>query len=203
VLAYSAPAFTAILGWRLFREKLNPFKVGVILACILGCALVAGAFNPAVWQLNPLGLTAGLISGGLFAVYNLMGKYAYQRGMNSWTTLTYAFGIATLFLLAYNLVPSLARGSGMVGDLAWLGSNLPAWGLLILLGIGPTIGGYGLYTLSLAYLPMSVASLIATLEPAFTTLLAYLLLNEQMSLPQVIGSAVILGSVLLLRLREG
>jgi drug/metabolite transporter (DMT)-like permease len=91
----------------------------------------------------------------------------------------------------------------MVGDLAWLGSNLPAWGLLILLGIGPTIGGYGLYTLSLAYLPMSVASLIATLEPAFTTLLAYLLLNEQMSLPQVIGSAVILGSVLLLRLREG
>ena len=203
VLAYSAPAFTAILGWWLLREKLNALKVGVVVACILGCALVAGAYDPAVWQLNPLGLTAGLISGVLFAVYNLMGKYANQRGLNSWTTLLYAFGIATLFLLAYNVIPNLVGGRGVVGDLTWLGGNLAGWGVLLLLGVGPTIGGYGLYTLSLSYLPMSVASLIATLEPAFTALLAYLLLNEQMAPLQVIGSAIILGSVLLLRLREG
>jgi drug/metabolite transporter (DMT)-like permease len=43
VLAYSAPAFTALLGWRLFGERLGWFKAGVILASILGCALVSGA----------------------------------------------------------------------------------------------------------------------------------------------------------------
>jgi len=203
VLAYSAPAFTAVLGWWLLREKLSPLKVGVVIACILGCALVAGAYDPAAWQLNPLGLITGLVSGGLFAAYNLMGKYANQRGLNSWSTLLYAFGIAMLFLLAYNVVPSLASGRGLVGDLGWLGGSLPGWGVLLLLGIGPTIGGYGLYTLSLSYLPMSVASLIATLEPAFTAILAYFLLNEQMAPPQVMGSAVIIGSVLILRLREG
>jgi len=202
VLAYSAPAFTALLGWRLFGEPLGWVKAGIILTSMLGCALVSGAHDPAVWSFNPLGIITGLLSGILFAVYSLMGKKTSQRGWNSWSTLMYAFGIATLFLLAFHLTNALVTGGEPVKDLLWLGNSLAGWGVLLLLGLGPTIGGYGLYTLSLSYLPMSVASLVATLEPAFTTLLAYLFLAERMTPAQVAGSLMILGSVLILRLRD-
>lgn len=197
VMAYSAPAYTALLGWRLFNEKLGWLKVAVILASILGCALVAGAFDPTAWRLNVAGVFTGLFSGLMFAVYNLMGKFADRRGLNSWTTLMYAFGFATLFLFAYNVA------FGSVSELLWLGGAASGWLVLILLGIGPTIGGYGLYTLSLSYLPMTVASLIATLEPAFTAALAYFFLGERMTLPQLLGSALILAGVIILRLWEG
>lgn len=203
VLAYSAPAFTALLGWRLFAEKIGGFKLFIILSCILGCALVSGAYDLAAWQLNLLGVATGLLSGLMFAFYNLMGKTANHRNLNSWSTLMYAFGIATLFLFLYNLANGIAFGRDPFEDLTWLGNSLGGWGLLALLGLGPTIGGYGLYTLSLSYLPMNVASLVATMEPAFTAILAYLLLAERLTPPQLFGSALILGSVILLRLKEG
>lgn len=195
VLAYSAPAYTAVLGWRLFQEKLGWLKIAVVTASILGCALVAGALDPAAWQVNGLGIFTGILSGLLFSAYSLMGKCADRRALNSWSTLMYAFGFATLFLLAYNLF------GGAFGDLLWLGGAWTGWAVLALLGVGPTIGGYGLYTLSLSYLPMSVASLIATLEPAMTALLAFFLLGERLGAAQLLGSALILFSVIVLRLR--
>ncbi|MCJ7739068.1 MAG: DMT family transporter, partial [Anaerolineae bacterium] len=45
VLAYSSPAFTALAGRFLWREKLDKLKLGAILLSILGCVLVSGAYN--------------------------------------------------------------------------------------------------------------------------------------------------------------
>jgi drug/metabolite transporter (DMT)-like permease len=61
------------------------------------------------------------------------------------------------------------------------------------------IGGYGLYTVSLAYLPASVANLIATLEPTMTAALAHFLLGETFTPPQVAGGLLVLSGVVILR----
>jgi drug/metabolite transporter (DMT)-like permease len=82
-----------------------------------------------------------------------------------------------------------------------LGDSLVDW--MVLLGLViPTIGGYGLYTVSLGYLPVSVANLIATLEPALTAIWAYLLLDERLTPPQIAGSLLIITGVLLLRVNS-
>jgi drug/metabolite transporter (DMT)-like permease len=73
----------------------------------------------------------------------------------------------------------------------------------LLLAIGPTLAGFGLYTVSLGYLPASVANLVATLEPVMTAILAYVLLDEQLNGVQLAGSALIIASVILLRVYEG
>ena len=86
--------------------------------------------------------------------------------------------------------------------LLWLGDSTDGWGVLALLAVGPTIGGFGLYTVSLTYLPASVANLIATLEPAMTAILAYFFLGEQLNSPQLAGSGLILAGVVLLRILE-
>lgn len=202
VLVYSSPAVTAIVGWRLFGERLDRVMVAAILLSISGCVLVAGAYDPALWKLNTLGIITGLLSGLAFASYSLMGKASALRQINPWSTLLVGFAWATLFLFALNRLP-LGREAGMTTtNLWWLGNSLPGWGALLLLAIGPTIGGYGMYTISLGYLPSSVANLIATLEPVLTAILAYLLLAERMSSIQIFGSILIITGVVLLRLQE-
>jgi drug/metabolite transporter (DMT)-like permease len=206
VLAYSSAAFTAVLGWRVFGERLGAVKIIAVSLSLLGCVFVSGAYSPAAWGLNPLGIITGLLSGLAFAGYSLMGKAASERRIYPWTTLLYTFGFAACFLLAYNLLQGLlpaSIGGGAPANLLWLGTAWTGWLVLVALAVGPTVGGYGLYTVSLTYLPASVANLIATLEPAMTASLAYILLGERLSVPQLIGSALIIGGVIVLRLSEG
>jgi 8-oxo-dGTP pyrophosphatase MutT (NUDIX family) len=86
--------------------------------------------------------------------------------------------------------------------LFWLGDAYQGWLVLVLLAVGPTIGGFGLYTVSLNYLSASVANIIATLEPVMTGVQAYFLLGERFTLPQWIGSFLIVAGVIVLRLKE-
>jgi drug/metabolite transporter (DMT)-like permease len=117
--------------------------------------------------------------------------------------LFYSFGFAALILLVYNLVPGLLPAASSRTNFFWLGNAWQGWAVLAALAVGPTIGGYGLYTVSLTYLPASVANLIATLEPAMTACLAYMFLGERLSGPQLVGSLLIIGGVIILRLSEG
>lgn len=202
VLAYSSAAFTAILGWRLFSERLGPHKILAVIFSLAGCVFVSGAFNPSVWQVNPLGVLTGVLSGLAFAGYSLMGKSASRRGVNPWTTLLYSFTFAVPLILLYNLTYAwLPPGLG-TPNLLWLGGSLAGWGILIFLAVGPTIGGFGLYTVSLTTLPASVANLIATLEPVMTAGLAFILLGERFSATQWVGGALIISGVVMLRLSE-
>ena len=205
VLAYCSAGFTALLGWWLLKESLGWAKLLAVALCLGGCVLVSGALNPAAWRVNLLGIITGILSGLFYAIYSLMGRSAAQRGLNPWSTLVYTFGFAAIFLLAFNL---LGRGflPGAITrprDFLWLGNAWAGWGILFLLAMGPTLAGYGLYNVSLTYLPSSVANLIVSLEPAFTAAIAYFLLGERLTWMQVGGSLLILSGVVFLRIYEG
>jgi drug/metabolite transporter (DMT)-like permease len=203
VLAYSSVAFTAVLGWWLLQERLGPLKGLAVALSLLGCVFVSGAYDVSAWQVNTPGIVAGVLTGLAYAGYTLMGRRAAQRGLNPWTTLLYSFGFALPFLLFYNLIPGWLPEGVASTQLLWLGSALGGWLVLIILGVGPTAGGFGLYTISLSYLPASVVNIIATLEPVMTATMAFLLLGERFTSPQWIGSALIIAGVVVLRLSEG
>jgi DME family drug/metabolite transporter len=197
VLVYSSPAFTALLARIFFGERLGPVRLLALAASFAGCVLVAKADDPGRWALNAPGIVAGLLSSVSFAGYSVMGKVASRRGIDPWTITAYSFAVAALALLplAYLTLPA----GGPQGSLLSLGASWPAW-LLLLLLVVPTLGGYGLYTVSLGYLPVATANIIATLEPILTTLWAHLLLGESLDLPQTLGGALIVGSVVFLQL---
>jgi drug/metabolite transporter (DMT)-like permease len=205
VLAYCSTAFTALLGWWLLKERLSWAKLLAVILCLGGCVLVSEAIDPAVWRTNLVGILTGVLSGLCYAVYSLMGRSASQRGLNPWSTLIYTFGFAGGFLLAVNLLP----GNPIPGvaahpmDLFWLGDALAGWGVLLLLAAGPTVMGFGLYNVSLSYLPSSVVNLIVTLEPVFTAITAYFLLGERLSWVQITGSLLVLTGVIFFRIYEG
>jgi len=199
VLAFSSPAMTAILSKLIFKEKFNRIKILSIVLSLLGTFLVSGAHDPANWRVNPLGITFGLFTGLFFAFYNLEGKRASDQSIDSWTALLYSFSIAAVFLLLFNLGVDGFSGKPLLSDMLWLGDSASAWGILLFLAIAPTLGGFGLYTLSLRYLAPTVANLIATLEPALTSIWAYFLLREQLNAVQWLGSVMVFTGVILLR----
>ncbi len=204
VLVYSSAAFTAILGRWFLHEHLGWGKAVAILLSLGGCLLVSEALKPGIWSLNMVGILTGIISGLGFAVYTLMGRSASQRGLNPWTTLLYTFSFAAIFLLVFNLLPGseILENASHPGDLLWLGDALAGWLILLALAAGPTLAGFGLYNSSLSYLPSSVVNLIVTLEPVFTALIAYFLLQERLNGIQIFGSSLILIGVAVLRLTE-
>jgi drug/metabolite transporter (DMT)-like permease len=204
VLVYSSAAFTALLGRWLLKENLGWIKAGVVVVSLAGCVLVAGALDLSAWSANGLGVTAGIASGLTYAAYSLMGRTASQRGLNPWATVLYTFGLAAVFLLIMNILPidGIPGKASELSDLLWLGSQFSGWALLFILSAGPTVMGFGLYNVSLGYLPSSVANLILTTEPVFTTVSAYLLLGERLTAVQLLGGSMILGGVIVLRLSE-
>lgn len=202
VLAYGSTGFTAILAWWLFREPLTLPKIGAVIFSLGGCALVANAFAPQAWQVAPGGIIVGLLSGLMFALYTLAGKETARREINAWAALLYSFAFAAVFLFIFNLIPGLPGGAGGTGAL-FPHLDMTGWLLLVGLAWGPTILGYGLYNLSLNYLPASISNLLATLEPPLTAIQAYFLLGERLSGIQLIGSALVVAAVVLVRLTEG
>lgn len=202
VFAFSSPAFTAILSHWILKERITPVKLISIFLSIVGIALISSAFDSSSWQAGALGIFFGLATGLAFAGYNLMGKTASNRGVDSWTTLLYSFGLATIFLFLFNVISDLAFAKPLLGEMLWLKDSLPGWGLLLLLGIGPTLIGFGLYTLSLDYLPATVSNLIATLEPILTAIWAFFIFGELLSSIQIFGGLLVFVGVILLRLRD-
>ena len=202
VLAFSSPAMTAILSRMVFKEQFNRVKITSIVLSLIGTVLVSGAHDPSMWRLNPAGIIFGLLTGLFFAFYNLEGKAAADKHIDSWTALLYSFGTAGVFLFFFNVSFNILSGETSFANFFWLGNSAAGWGILFLLGVVPTLGGFGLYTLSIRYLSPTVANLIATLEPALTAIWAYLFLNEILVGAQLIGSLILFAGIILLRIGE-
>jgi DME family drug/metabolite transporter len=191
VLVYTGPAFVSIAAHWLFHEPLTRLKVLAVVLSLAGCILITGAYDPTQLQLNSLGILCGVGVGVGFAFYSLFGKLSAPH-YSPWTATVYSFGLGAFFLLLTQRPTQLfSMGNASLG-----------WLTLFVLGAGPTLAGFALYTVSLRYLPVSVASLIATLEPVITAIMAFFLLGERLSTVQAVGALLIVFGVITLR-REG
>lgn len=189
VLIYISPAFVAIFAWRFLHEKIGRNKLVALVLTIAGCVLVARAYDLSQIQLNLLGLGAGVGSGLTFATYSLIGRVVTRR-YSPWTSIFYAFLFGALFLLPVALLGTEFVPSQIAFD---------GWLVLIFLALGPTLGGFGAYTIGLSHLPASVASILAAFEPVTTAIVAYFVFGEMLDPLQLLGAGLILWGVVMLR----
>jgi DME family drug/metabolite transporter len=191
VLVYIQPAIVALISYRFLNESLDRTKITALILALAGMVMVSRAYEVANVNLNWVGIATGFGSGFTWATYALMGRYTTRR-YSAWTSLFYAFFFGALFLLPLQF---------FVHDLFALRGSPDGVGLLFFLALGPTLGGFALYTIGLSHLPASVATIIGTLEPVISVVLAYLLFGEVMNVIQVVGAGLILWSVIMLRPR--
>ncbi len=194
VLLYSSAGFTALLAHWWFQESLGTPKALAVVFSLGGCVLVSGAYTPAQWHLHAAGLAWGLASGLMFAAYSLGGRAASRRGLDPWTTLFWAFGVASVLLAGLNAALESA---------VWLPRlSLTGWSMLVVLALFPTLLGFVAYNAALVFLEASVVNLLATLEPVMTALMAAAFLGEHLTVMQMGGSALILLGMVLVQLER-
>lgn len=186
VLAYSSPAFTVLLSRPILHEPFTGRKMAAVGLSLIGCVLVVKAYSPEMWQVNPVGILVGLGTGMAFGMYTVAGRWSSKRFPNAWTVTAYGF------LFAAGGLALTQRPDTLFTMREWSG-----WAILAVLAFGPSLIGFGLYTLSMRYVQASVASLIASLEPALTAIMAVFFLGEILTGWQWLGAGLILAAVVL------
>ncbi len=188
VVQCNAPIFVTIMAWFLFGEKITLRKVIAVVLAAVGTILVSGISSVNEWKILPLGLLIALGSAITYGSLSLFGK-KLRGDYNAWTIMFYMFMFGTIALFFVQL--------GRPDPFPVFLSVLPLFAGFVLIS---TILGFGLYTTSLKHLPASVASITATAEIFFASILAYFFLQERMDLWQIIGSVLIIAGVILVSL---
>ncbi len=155
------------------------------------------AYDPAVLRISWLGAVVGLLTVLTHTVYVLMGQ-RNAPSISPWTTLAYTMTFGSLTLAALALAADRIAPAGR--SYLWAIEAPDAWATLAIIAIGPTLGGYALFTQSLRYIPGKVAGLISVIEAPVATLIAVTLLGERLDALQVVGMGMILVAVVLPRL---
>lgn len=182
VLVCLTPIWVGLLEGVVLREVPHrSFWVGVGLA-VAGIALMLGVMGtglgaPPTWE----GDGAALLGGVLAASYLVTSRAVRPRvAIGPYGALL--FGGAALWLL-----PGVAAaGFPMIGWSAW------TWGIVALMALGPQLLGHLGLNYAVRYVPAARVSALILLEPVGAALLAALVLDENPTRDEMVGSAVVL-----------
>jgi len=156
----------------------------------LGTVLVASGSSSIVLGGDLRGLAFGLLAGAATAVYVLAGKRALVT-YDAKTAVFYSFLFGALALSTLRIL--------QLGPAFNLGRSVML--IVLVIAVVPTLLGYGTFTYSLRFIEAGRASIASSIEPAVAIYIAYLFLGEAPNLTQLVGSALIIVSVVLLQLK--
>jgi drug/metabolite transporter (DMT)-like permease len=194
VFEMTAPVFIALYVWLVRREKVRSRLWLALLLSLSGLVLVAQ-----VWQdggsLDPVGVGAALIAALCLATYYLMG----ERGTvtRDPVALTcWSFVAAALFWAAaapwwqFDASVLAERVPVSIGAL-----ELPLWVLVAWIVVLGAMVPFALSIAALRHLHPTAAGLVATVEPVFASIVAWLWLEQVLTGWQVAGGVVVLTGI--------
>ena len=188
VLMYTAPIYVTSVSIAFLGEKFSKLKIASISLMLVGCALVSGIVGGL--KFDAIGILLGVLSGIVYAAYNVLTKIALKRGLSAVTLSLYGFMFMSLTALI------TARPSKIFEH----ASESPAITVPLMLGLGifTFVLPYFFYTLSMRELPAGTASALSIIEPLAATLLSAVIFGEIPGIISGIGIALIVIATFLL-----
>jgi drug/metabolite transporter (DMT)-like permease len=194
VFEFTAPVLIALYVWLVRREPVRRRLWAALLLSLCGLVLVAQ-----VWQgggsLDPVGVAIALLAAVCLAVYYLMGERG--TGTRDPVTLTcWSFIAAALFWAV--AAPWWQFEPGVLGE--WvpisIGSiELPLWLLVVWIVVPGSILPFWLSISALPHISPTTAGLVATIEPVFASIVAWLWVEQVLTGWQVLGGLVVLTGI--------
>jgi drug/metabolite transporter (DMT)-like permease len=191
VFEMTAPVFIALYVWLVRHEKVRGRLWVALLLSLSGLVLVAQ-----VWQgggsLDPIGVGAALLAALCLAGYYLMG----ERGTvtRDPVALTcWSFVAAAVFWAA--AAPWWRFDPGVLAERVpvSLGAvELPLWLLVVWIVVMGAAVPFWLSIAALRHLAPTAAGLVATVEPVFASIVAWLWVEQVLTGWQVAGGVVVL-----------
>lgn len=188
VLLYTAPTFVMLMSAVLFKERLSGIKLAALGLAFVGCAFVSGIVGGG-GTLSATGILYGLGAGFGYALYSIFGRYALERNYSSVTISFYTFLFATVATFFF-----VDAGAVFVT----LGSSAGLLVKTVLLVLMVTLLPYLSYTKGLDGMENGTASVLASIEPVVATLVGVFIYKEEMTLQNLIGICLVLGSIVLI-----
>ena len=189
LLVYTYPAIVAVAGVLLGRERFDARRLAALVLASSGLVLVLASAGTG--QLDPLGVALGLAAAGVYSAYILVsGSIAGRMGPRAFSTLVCSGAAVTL-----------TAGAGVLGELRPQDLTAAGWGWLTCLALVSTVAAVSLLFAGIARVGPTVPSILSTVEPVVTVLLAFLVFGEVLGAAQLLGGALVLCSVLVLYMR--
>jgi drug/metabolite transporter (DMT)-like permease len=182
LLLYTFPALVALLSWLVLRHPLSRLQLLALGLALLGSLLTIGRAGDGA----PLGIALGLLAALIYSVYILVGAR-----LPADVTPTASTALVTTSAAAVYALVAAVRG-------VHLPVTTGGWAAIAAVAVIGTVLAIVFFLAGLERLGAVKASVYSTLEPAFTLLLAALLLGEPVTALRLAGGALILGAVLLL-----
>lgn len=189
LLLYLYPLFVTILAAIFLKEKLTTAAVIALVLCSVGAGLTVGG-----GQGSPLGIALGLAAAVIYSVYIVVGARV-TAGVNAIATTTV---ICTAAAVVYVAIGILRSSAGVPPQFP---STAGGWLALLAIALVSTVLAILTFFAGLQRLGAAKASMLSTLEPVVTVLLAAALLGEQIGMAQAVGGGLILLGVLWLTRR--
>ena len=186
-LSTTAPVWVMLVSAMVLKEKIRCAAfAGLVLCLIGGSALISDtlSFNPQHW----LGDVFGLITAFFFGMYffGIKGARAFA-GAGRTTFAASAVSAACLLLVTVitqdTLIPTTLKG---------------ALALIAMAAISQAMG-QGLLSVALGKLPTFFSALVIFLEAVAAAAFAWLILDEALSLLQIVGGGLILCGIFIAR----
>ncbi|MCY8055967.1 DMT family transporter [Bacillus inaquosorum] len=180
---YFAPVFVMILSPFILKEQLPVKKIVCIGIAIIGMLLVVGNGISASGTEDLLGIFFGLVAAAFYAALMLINKFIHHMGRLEITIIQ--LGITALLLLPYVF---FTEGFGIFGVSR---SSVP---FIIILGIVNTGIGFWLFFSGMQKLKGQSIAMLSYVDPFVAILISAIILQEQMTIVQMLGGALLLGS---------
>ncbi|TDB59121.1 DMT family transporter [Arundinibacter roseus] len=187
VLLFVYPTFVLGLGVVVFKRKIKPMQYGALLLTYAGIAL---AFWPNINSDQQKDVFLGafwvLLSGLVYAVY-LVGGDRIMARMGSQKFTCYAMIAAT--------VPTVLHGLIQHGWRVFLSYPAPVYGISGIMAVFVTVFPTFLLAEGIRRIGSGNASILASIGPIFTIVLASVVLHEQIDFWQGLGTFLVLAGV--------
>lgn len=154
---------------------------------LAGAALVSGAIGGATQDLDPIGIAAGIVAAVTFAGYLVTAELGGRRGSHPVTTLFIGFCVAVTIWAV--VLPLWDWPFHLLAD--------PQVAVRVLaVGLLGTLLPFALAVAALRWISPAVAGIATTTEPVLAAALAWLLLGQALSAPQLVGGGLVVAGVL-------
>lgn len=185
LLLYLYPLFVALLSSLFLREKITRAKTFALALALVGTALTV---NPEGGQLP--GILLAIFAAVIYSIYIIVGAGVMQKisPLQSSTVIFASAGVVYGILMTINKphFPSSGTGWAVIAGVVIIATVIPVVAFLAgLKRIGPTN-----------------ASMLSTLEPVVTVILAAILLHDTLKPAALLGGGLILAAVVLLTRSE-
>ena len=180
---YFAPVIVMVVCPLIFKEKLTGKQVLCFAMATAGLVLITGTAGGGKQDL--LGIAFGLAAAAFYATVMLLNKFI--KGVMGLHRTLIQFLSAIVVL-----VPYVACTDGFTLG----GLNSTGWTNLLIVGLVHTGITYCMYFSALKELPGQKVAILSYIDPLVAVLVSVVLLNEGMTVPQIIGGVLILGFTL-------